>query len=192
MKSLVKVLMVLALGAIICMPGMALADFTFTDITTYCDNYPQAYGPPGFDGDANAVAGPVDTIKSFITSGDVTFGGTGLVDTGNGAFAGWTPVKNSSTYASATLLPTPTAQNHEGHTYQFAGTSWDGSAFQIDTNWYLGNQFVLHEVINVGNGPVTGAYNDTQVVPLPPSALLLGSGLLGLVGLGWRRRKTNA
>ena len=26
-------------------------------------------------------------------------------------------------------------------------------------------------------------------VPLPPSALLLGSGLLGLVGLGWRRRK---
>jgi hypothetical protein len=28
-------------------------------------------------------------------------------------------------------------------------------------------------------------------VPLPPSALLMGSGLLGLVGLGWRRRKTN-
>jgi hypothetical protein len=27
-------------------------------------------------------------------------------------------------------------------------------------------------------------------VPLPPSALLLGSGLLGLVGLGWRRRKS--
>jgi hypothetical protein len=29
------------------------------------------------------------------------------------------------------------------------------------------------------------------LVPLPPSALLLGSGLLGLVGVGWRRRKTN-
>ncbi len=27
-------------------------------------------------------------------------------------------------------------------------------------------------------------------VPLPPAALLMGSGLLGLVGLGWRRRKT--
>lgn len=27
-------------------------------------------------------------------------------------------------------------------------------------------------------------------VPIPPSALLLGSGLLGLVGLGWRRRKS--
>jgi hypothetical protein len=29
----------------------------------------------------------------------------------------------------------------------------------------------------------------TSAVPLPPSALLLGSGLLGLVGFGWRRRK---
>jgi len=27
-------------------------------------------------------------------------------------------------------------------------------------------------------------------VPLPPSALLMGSGLLGLLGLGWRRRKS--
>lgn len=28
-----------------------------------------------------------------------------------------------------------------------------------------------------------------NAIPIPPSALLLGSGLLGLVGLGWRRRK---
>jgi len=32
--------------------------------------------------------------------------------------------------------------------------------------------------------------DNINVVPLPPTALLLGSGLLGLVGLGWRRRKT--
>jgi hypothetical protein len=29
-----------------------------------------------------------------------------------------------------------------------------------------------------------------EPIPLPPSAVLLGSGLLGLVGLGWRRRKS--
>ena len=28
-----------------------------------------------------------------------------------------------------------------------------------------------------------------NAIPIPPSALLLGSGLLGLVGLGWRRRQ---
>jgi len=28
---------------------------------------------------------------------------------------------------------------------------------------------------------------DVEAVPVPPSALLLGSGLLGLVGLGWKR-----
>ncbi|HAY22478.1 MAG TPA: hypothetical protein DCY27_10005 [Desulfobacterales bacterium] len=28
-------------------------------------------------------------------------------------------------------------------------------------------------------------------IPIPPTALLMGGGLLGLVGLGWRRRKSN-
>jgi hypothetical protein len=32
-------------------------------------------------------------------------------------------------------------------------------------------------------------YNGVQIVPIPPSAMLLGTGLLGLAGLGWRRKK---
>jgi hypothetical protein len=39
-----------------------------------------------------------------------------------------------------------------------------------------------------GNGTFTGTTD--PMVPLPPSALLLGTGLLGLVGLGWRRRQS--
>lgn len=34
-----------------------------------------------------------------------------------------------------------------------------------------------------------GTLNGPTAVPIPPSALLLGSGLLGLVGLCWRRKK---
>jgi hypothetical protein len=44
------------------------------------------------------------------------------------------------------------------------------------------------------NTECIGDYNDMIVkatissVPLPPSLLLLGSGVLGLLGLGWRRK----
>jgi hypothetical protein len=48
----------------------------------------------------------------------------------------------------------------------------------------------LHYTYQCGNDFMMGSAQGFQV-PLPPSALLLGSGLLGLVGLGWRRRKTN-
>jgi len=41
----------------------------------------------------------------------------------------------------------------------------------------------------ISNPILSGDLTNTPV-PLPPSTLLLGSGLLGLVGFGWRRRKT--
>jgi hypothetical protein len=49
----------------------------------------------------------------------------------------------------------------------------------------------LHLTYECGNDNLMGRIPASSV-PIPPSALLLGSGLLGLVGLGWRRRKTNA
>lgn len=37
----------------------------------------------------------------------------------------------------------------------------------------------------------TAAGDDHTIVPIPGSVLLLGSGILGLVGLGWRSRKSS-
>lgn len=55
------------------------------------------------------------------------------------------------------------------------------------------SQFAV-EALNVSatdslNGHFMVGGLDYGAVPIPPTALLLGSGLLGLVGLGWRRRK---
>ncbi|MGO8762806.1 MAG: hypothetical protein ACLP2P_12110 [Desulfobaccales bacterium] len=84
------------------------------------------------------------------------------------------------------------------------GTS-DGSAtvqWSNDTKHHLGNTVTIDlgtlltsdpwsfvwGTATCGNGTVYAFIPSS--VPLPPSALLLGTGLLGLVGLGWRRRQT--
>jgi hypothetical protein len=65
----------------------------------------------------------------------------------------------------------------------FAATEAGAVHFQVDFSTDL------TDAARVGNVIMSfGTEEGRNVVPLPPSAFLLGSGLLGLLGLGWRRR----
>ncbi|MGD0827990.1 MAG: hypothetical protein ABSA09_07870 [Desulfobaccales bacterium] len=177
-----KLILLLALGMLICLPGMAMADWYATDQGWY-DNYP-ASGPPAYN---------VDTIDFYITTYGLNFGGNGVVDYGSPGFSGWsvitTPYKVVATNGSA---PTSATWN-----YEFTGSPlanyiliWDG--------YYNGN-FVVGEIDTVINGAFqfgsTGYgyyFYDTPIIPptptpVPPSVLLLGSGLFGLGLLGRRK-----
>jgi hypothetical protein len=69
------------------------------------------------------------------------------------------------------------------------GASCNVVLTDISNVWSDGTLLWTHFTQKCGNDDLMG-YRLGTPVPLPPSALLLGSGLLGLVGLGWRRRKS--
>jgi len=68
-----------------------------------------------------------------------------------------------------------------------------GNASNPGTLYYLTIPDTPGNVTAIKVGTNTGAYaawGMTAVVPLPTSALLLGSGLLGLGAVGWRRKNS--
>jgi hypothetical protein len=183
MKSMTKVFMVLALVAVICLPGMAMADYTFGSIGLL-DNYPAAWLGNGPN---------IDKIDTYITGGSVTFASSGILADGQYGyatyFAGWTGQEITNTNAIAT---TGTPSSTVIFDYKFAGSP--SSTFTMDVNFYNSGVFQLHEhgVYTAAGAILSDVYDSNQytAIPLPPTVLLLGSGLLGLVGLGWRRKKS--
>jgi hypothetical protein len=134
------------------------------------------------------------TIGSFVytnagtgfTPGAVSDGGSGTVDgfgTFNQTTTSFDGFTHSSDYIQFVLTNT--------------GGAW-GSATDVLTNnadGYLAGAhiFITSYPADADNGAIATGYvvngGGGGGVPIPPSAWLLGSGLIGLAGLGWRRRK---
>ncbi len=182
MKSL-KLLMVLSMLTVLCLPGMALADYTFSSGYSYIDNYPES-----------GVGDPVNLIDVFISSGAIAFASPAMQAYGGYNFNGWTGQKLSDTHAQAT---TGTASGQVFWDYVFAGSK--SNPWTIDWNAYSGSEFKLHEHLWADANGAVGCYYDiipysdplSGPVPLPPTVLLMGSGLVGL-GLLGRRKVTQA
>lgn len=183
-KILSGLLVVLALAGVVCLPGMASADY----VQNWVEN--GLYGTP-------ATYQTWDTTEAFLLSPG-TWIGTGLtINSG----AGWTASLINPTYALATgnLFDSSTQGN-----FYFTTRATDLTGpFSFD--WVLSRGGAITE-----GGTIVGVYNLTWTpgggwtglefdpasppsenrspVPLPPTAMLLGSGLVGLVLL---RRKNH-
>jgi hypothetical protein len=180
-----QLVIALALGVLLCMPGMSNASWTSVQQGWY-DNYPEGSNHP--------VA--VDQLDFYIVSGSATFDtSTPLASFGSPGFSGWTVKSYSPTYVVATNPSAPTSATWD---YIFSGSSPVANYNLVWYAYYKG-QFQLRENDIVGNGSIDfgpsgdGIYVYTYTpppdpTPLPPSALLLGSGILGLIALRWRRK----
>jgi len=185
-KRFCKMVMALVLGALLCMPVVANA-WSCLDQGWY-DNYPEY----------NYPAVHVDQIDFYIVSGSATFDITTVpvASYEYPGFSGWTVTSYSPTHVEATNASAPTSATWE---YVFADP---GPVANYTLVWYgfYEGQFQVGESDAVTNGQVyfgprgAGDYFYTYTLPvtdpasLPPSALLMGSGILGLVILRWRRK----
>jgi len=179
-RDLVGVLFILALTAVIGMPGAASASSVAIDAPITVGSWAQTfqwYPPPAH----------IDTIEVFIVSGNTDLETPGMANFSNG----WSATRINPDYARAS----GTAMG-SSFTFNVRYTANpEVPFFQDFVGWYQGAiseawQFEWtgsNWVLNTGKAiPFDTPLNRA---PLPPTALLLGSGLLGLVGLGWRRRR---
>jgi hypothetical protein len=182
MKNGTKILVALALGVFLCLPGTAWADFTLADVFggQWQNN------PP--------TPGPIDRIDTFILDGEYVFTGGGTINFSNTGSTTWTGTLMNNTWTEATISPTSSTTPFTGNmnwNYDFAGTYISGTLITLALNYYNGNDFVIAEEWTWGSSGWSGGTVKDPIdppVPIPASALLLSTGLLGMGLLGWRRK----
>lgn len=161
------------------------------NVTTGISNSPNFPGPATTDlNSVNVSSAAGGTLNLIFT--DINFALPSLNNTAMMAIGGTTV--DTVTYlayfdtTNASAYPIPGSAALIGTLGPYGGPSFDGAlSTLINTG---GGLFSLTELVTITHaGAGTTSFNATLNVPVPPSALLLGSGLLGLGFLSWRRRK---
>ncbi|MGO8762549.1 MAG: hypothetical protein ACLP2P_10510 [Desulfobaccales bacterium] len=178
MKTLGKSLVILALATVICLPGVASADYTYTQ--TWYEN--GLYGTP-------ATLQTFNMVEAILVTPGATWVGTGL--TGLSSAPDWTATLVTPQIAEASA-PAPGAlyDVSQSGDFWFTTTATSPTDTGVTFEWLLfnGTTFVGGELITISTGGVWSASELTHA-PLPPTVLLLGTGLLGLIGLRRKSRR---
>lgn len=182
-----KMALILALAALVCwLPGQALASLTLTI-------YDNANGTVT-GGWGSSFTSPVFTTGTETASGSAYDGDLFAFNTNEKVNLIF---KDADGSASDFLTISTGSSSHTlNFTFESDGAAGFASAVAALTNpVYVTETGALQDVsssfnciFNWDSVCIQVQSCEPSAVPIPPSVLLLGSGLLGLVGIGWRKR----
>jgi len=162
-----RVVVVLAMAAIVCMPAVASASWSFS---------------MGEDGNWNSQHYNFNLINHVIVTPGYTFEGSGVT---NITSPGWSA---GPLYSGATRVDTsgPAETGVQFWTWSFSGSA--PATMLVDYYVWANGVNVGAAEITITNG-TSWSWRPISTVPIPAAAWLLGSGLIGLVAIRRRLRK---